>query len=72
MNTFNARDSNPAPRRPDIVDETSDESFPASDPPSWSLLHAGAPRQPVDEASAAPRRGEHAHAPPTTDEVTDE
>lgn len=29
----------------DRVSEDSADSFPASDPPSWSPLHVGAPRQ---------------------------
>lgn len=67
MKESNTRPISNTPRRHDRVDETSDESFPASDPPGWSLLHAGAPCERPDDRGGLPAPAEPADRTPPRD-----
>jgi hypothetical protein len=56
-------------RHHDLVDETSDGSFPASDPPGWAALHIGAPRQNPDDQNSSASSSENEKRTPRQDKA---
>ena len=52
----------------EMVDEAGDESFPASDPPSWEPLHSGAPERNIPQRGAPNPGAPNRDAAPARDD----